>query len=410
MIDSAFHALPLRVCADAALDRARALGASYAALRIERIRSQHLSLRDARLEGSHDGLDVGLSVRVVHDGTWGFAAGVDVTPEEAARLAEQAVAVARIAAGMSTERIELADESVYPDVSWASAYDVDPFTVADADKIELLAEWSRRLLDADSVDHVTASLQQVLENKFYADSAGTVTTQQRVRLHPVLEALAVDEEGGGFDTMRTLAPPAGRGWEYLTGTGWDWNRELGEVPHLLAEKRAAPSVEAGSYDLVIDPTNLWLTIHESIGHATELDRALGYEANYAGTSFATPDKLGSLRYGTPVMNVTGDRTQRHGLSTIGFDDEGVAAQAWDIVRDGTPGRLPARPPHGADDVGHAGHRAIQRVCLRRQSRARSGATDGQRVAAACRRWPVDRRPDRRGGAGRLRGRRQVVVD
>ena len=335
MIDSAFHALPLRLCADAALDRAHALGASYAALRVERIRSQHLSLRDGRLEGSHDGLDVGLSVRVVHDGTWGFAAGVDVTPEEAARLAEQAVAVARVAAGMNTERIELADEPVYSDVTWESAYDVDPFTVADAVKIEQLAAWSRGLLEAPGVDHVTASLQQVLENKFYADNAGTVTTQQRVRLHPVLEALAVDPAGGRFETMRTLAPPAGRGWEYLTGTGWDWDSELHELPELLTDKLDAPSVDAGSYDLVIDPTNLWLTIHESIGHATELDRALGYEANYAGTSFATPDKLGTLRYGSPVMNVSGDRSQRHGLSTIGFDDEGVAAQGWDIVRDGT---------------------------------------------------------------------------
>jgi TldD protein len=96
----------------------------------------------------------------------------------------------------------------------------------------------------------------------------------------------------------------------------------------------APSVEAGRYDLVIDPSNLWLTIHESIGHATELDRALGYEAAYAGTSFATPDQLGSLRYGSPIMNVTGDRVVGHGLATIGYDDEGVATQQFDIVRDG----------------------------------------------------------------------------
>ena len=97
---------------------------------------------------------------------------------------------------------------------------------------------------------------------------------------------------------------------------------------------AAPSVEAGRYDLVVDPTNLWLTIHESIGHATELDRALGYEAAYAGTSFATVDQLGTLQYGSPVMNVTGDRVVEHGLASIGYDDEGVAAQQFDIIRDG----------------------------------------------------------------------------
>jgi TldD protein len=212
---------------------------------------------------------------------------------------------------------------------------VNPFEVSDAEKTALLADWSSRLLGAEGVSHVTASLLAVQENKFYADSAGTVTTQQRIRLNPELEAVSVDDATGAFDSMRTLAPPVGRGWEYLGGKGWDWESELAELPVLLAEKMKAPSVEAGRYDLVIDPTNLWLTIHESIGHATELDRALGYEAAYAGTSFATFDKLGSLRYGSDVMHVTGDRTAEHGLSTIGYDDEGVRTQSWDLVKDGT---------------------------------------------------------------------------
>jgi TldD protein len=174
----------------------------------------------------------------------------------------------------------------------------------------------------------------VLENKFYSDLAGTTTTQQRVRVNVQLEAVGVDKESGRFDTMRTLAPPVGRGWEHVTGTTYDWATELEEMSDHLAEKLRAPSVEAGTYDLVIDPSNLFLTIHESIGHATELDRALGYEANYAGTSFATFDQLGSLKYGSPVMNVTGDRTAEHGLASIGYDDEGVAGQQWDIVKDG----------------------------------------------------------------------------
>ncbi len=132
--------------------------------------------------------------------------------------------------------------------------------------------------------------------------------------------------------MRTLAPPAGRGWEYLSGTGWDFPAELAELPEFLAAKLKAPSVEAGRYDLVIDPSNLWLTIHESIGHATELDRALGYEAAYAGTSFATFDKLNTLKYGSSVMNIVGDRTAVHGLATVGYDDEGVAGQSWDLIK------------------------------------------------------------------------------
>ena len=139
--------------------------------------------------------------------------------------------------------------------------------------------------------------------------------------------------------MASVAPPVAGGWEHMTGTGgngdpWDWDTELDRLPGWLDEKAAAPSVEPGAYDLVIDPSNLWLTIHESVGHATEYDRAIGYEAAYAGTSFATPDLLGTLRYGSPAMQVTGDRTVPHGLATIGYDDDGVAATQWDLVRDG----------------------------------------------------------------------------
>ncbi|MCX4727394.1 TldD/PmbA family protein [Streptomyces sp. NPDC090052] len=339
-IDAAFTALPLRALADAALARARALGADHADFRFERVRSATWRLRDARPAGSTDTTDLGYAVRVVHGGSWGFASGVDLSMDAAARVAGQAVAMAKLSAKViraagSDERVELADEPVHPDRTWISSYETDPFSVPADEKTGLLADWSARLLRADGVAHADASLMTVLENKFYADTAGTVTTQQRVRLHPQLTAVAVDADTGEFDSMRTLAPPAGRGWEYLTGTGWDWDAELERIPELLAEKMRAPSVEAGAYDLVVDPSNLWLTIHESIGHATELDRALGYEAAYAGTSFATFDQLGTLAYGSPVMNVTGDRTAEHGLATVGFDDEGVEAQSWDLIKDGT---------------------------------------------------------------------------
>jgi TldD protein len=334
VIEESFLGLPLRTLADAALARARELGASHADLRVERIRSQNLRLRDASLEGRLDDEDTGFAVRVVHEGTWGFAASVDLTPEAAVRVAEQAVAIARASRPVNREPVELADEPVYGDVRWISAYDVNPFEVADSDKVALLADRSHRLLVADGIDHVDAGVDQVLENKFYADLAGTVTTQQRVRIQPTLRAVRVDPESGQFETMDSLAPPVGRGWEFVTGTGWDWDAEISEIPELLAEKMKATSVEPGTYDLVIDPSNLWLTIHESIGHATELDRALGYEAAYAGTSFATFDKLGSLVYGSPHMHVTGDRTAEYGLSTVGYDDEGVGGQQWDLVRDG----------------------------------------------------------------------------
>ncbi|MDX6286565.1 MAG: TldD protein [Frankiales bacterium] len=333
-IDPDFLALPLRPLAEAAIARARDGGAGHVDFRLERIRSQRMRLRDDNLEMSLHGEDIGLAVRVVHDGTWGFASGVDLSVDAAVHLAEQAIDVARVCRPANIEPVELADEPVHGDVTFVSAYDIDPFTVPDRDKEELLREYNDRLLAADGVQHADALVACVLENKFYADSAGTITTQQRVRTGPQFTATMVDRSSGTFDDMRTVAPPTGRGWEYLTGTGWDWDSELAELPDLLAQKVKAPSVDPGEYDLVIDPTNLWLTIHESIGHATELDRALGYEANYAGTSFATFDKLGKLQYGSPIMQITGDRTAEHGLSTVGWDDEGVAAQEWDIIRDG----------------------------------------------------------------------------
>ncbi|WP_328387922.1 TldD/PmbA family protein [Streptomyces sp. NBC_00400] len=339
-VDETFLALPLHALADAALARARALGTDHADFRLEQIRSASWRLRDARTSGTSDTTDLGYAVRVVHGGAWGFASGVDLTMDAAARVASQAVAMAKLSAKViraagSDERVELADEPAHPDRTWVSSYEINPFDVPDAEKSGLLAEWSARLLGAAGVAHADASLLTVQENKFYADSAGTGTTQQRVRLHPELTAVAVDPVTGDFDSMRTLAPPAGRGWEYLTGDHYDWDGELARIPDHLAEKMRAPRVEAGTYDLVVDPSNLWLTIHESIGHATELDRALGYEAAYAGTSFATFDQLGKLAYGSALMNVTGDRTVEHGLATIGYDDEGVAAQSWDLVKDGT---------------------------------------------------------------------------
>jgi TldD protein len=332
-IDPEFTALPLREIADAVLSRAQEVGVEHADVRIEKIRTGALALHDARLETSHDDDERGLAVRVVHDGTWGFAGGIVLDPGAARDLVDRAVEVARVSKPVTGERIELAPEPGHGEQTWVSPYDVDPFDVSEGDRIALLADWSSRLLAADIVTHVDADVRLTRENKFYADLSGTMTTQQRVRLHAQVQALWVDESSGRFETMRTIAPPVGRGWEYMTG-GYGWDAEIDQLPEFLAERSTAPSVEAGTYDLVVDPSNLWLTIHESVGHATELDRALGYEANYAGTSFATPDKLGTLRYGSDLMHVTGDRQVEHGMASIGYDDEGVEGQTWDLIRDG----------------------------------------------------------------------------
>jgi len=332
MVDQDFLALPLAATADAAIATATSAGASYVDVRIERTRTGVLQLRDAKPETQTDDSIFGIGVRVIVDGTYGVASSPDVSIASAQQLAKTAVAMAKTSKPLATEYVELAAEPSYSNQVWSSSYQIDPFEVPDAQKIARLADLSSRLLKAEGVNHAQAYTMYVKEQKYFANSAGTSTTQQRVRMQTQIEAISVGSHG--FESIRTLAQPAGYGWEWMGNDIWHWDDEISELPELLTAKVAAPSVEPGKYDLLIHPSNLWLTIHESIGHATELDRALGYEANYAGTSFATVDKLGKLQYGTKLMNVTGDRITEHGLSTVAFDDEGVAAQSWDIVKDG----------------------------------------------------------------------------
>jgi len=328
-LDPRFTALPLDALAEAALRRSKDLGATHAEVRIERIRAGAHRLRDEALESSTDATDLGIGVRVIHEGSWGFAAGITLTSEGAAALADQAVEAAKISRPLTSRPVELAAEPVHVG-EWVSPFRIDPFDVSDAERIARLVELSR-LAAGPGVDHVTANLDMIDEHKFYADLAGSRTLQRRVRVHPLLEVMATSDR---YHSMRTTNPPAGRGWEYVLGEGWDLDAEVAQLPTWLAEQVAAPSIEPGRYDLVIEPTNLWLTIHESVAHATELDRALGYEAAYAGTSFAKRETLGSLQYGSAAMTVTGDRVTEHGLASCGWDDEGVEAQTFDIVRDG----------------------------------------------------------------------------
>ena len=326
---------------DAAIDQAVAAGAEHADARAIRQRTGALVLRDARTESNIDDASSGLGVRVIVDGCWGFAASDGTSTEDARTLALRAVEMARRNARLTTRRVELAPEPVHVG-AWNSPFDIDPFDVAESDRVAVLAERSARLLEDPRIAHVDAHAAFVREETHYADSAGTRTVQTRRRIEAEWAATVIDPASGRFETVATTAPPVARGWEYVLGPcptvggarAWVWEDELGRLPDVVSEKLKAPSVEPGAYTLVIDPTNLWLTIHESVGHATELDRALGYEANYAGTSFATPDLLGSLRYGSDLMNVQGDREAEFGLATVAWDDEGVAAQRWDLVRDG----------------------------------------------------------------------------
>lgn len=316
----------------AALEAAASNGATIAQFRLAKHDMRGVSLRDGDVENIGSETNVALSVRVVHSGAWGFAATTELTIAGAVEAALRAIQVAKLSAQVVADEIVLANEPVHGKQSWLLPIEVDAFAKSDTEIVDFLQNWNSKIAASSIVSHIESNVGMGRDQTFYADLVGNEITQQRDRISAALTAIHVSDSG--FEDMRTCAPPAGRGWEYLTGTGWDWETEIARIPEYLDEKVKSPSVRPGAWDLVIDPTNLWLTIHESIGHATELDRALGYEANYAGTSFATIDKLGSFKYGSPIMNVTGDRTSDHGLSTVGYDDEGVAAQKWNLIKDG----------------------------------------------------------------------------
>jgi TldD protein len=288
-------ALPLDRLADTAWRRQSA--ARRTDFRVDRLRTQTIVARDQELQ-TVEGESVGFSLREVCKGAWGFAAGIDLAEDAVASVARRAVEVAEALAPLNTEPVVLADEPAYVD-TYVSSYEIDPFSVPEDEKIGFLLALNERALATGLIDRVTSHALLVREQKYFASLAGSRIAQQRVRVKGDLTAVRIDKSSGAFETMGSAAPPAGRGWEYFT-RGYDFSRDADEIPALLEEKMASASIEPGLYDVVIDPTNLWLTIHETIGHSTELDRVLGYEANYAGTSFATLDKLNRLQLGAPM--------------------------------------------------------------------------------------------------------------
>ena len=305
-VDETFLALPLAALTDAALTRAVDLGCEHADIRVERIHTQTVSLRDARPESFTDGEDLGLAVRVVHEGTWGFAAGVVLTAAEAVRLAEEAVAVAKVSAAINSDRVELAPEPVYADAMWVSDYEIDPFEVPDSEKSALLIELSEQLMAADGVEHVQSSCMHVKEQKYYADTAGTRTRQQRVRIHPEFTALTVDRATGQFESMRTLAPPVGKGWEYLTGGDWDWRRRAGRDPRAAAreDEGAVGARPAATTSSSTRPTCSSPSTSRS-GTPPSSTGRWATRPPTPGTSFATVDKLG-----TPAVRLAADERDR----------------------------------------------------------------------------------------------------
>ncbi|MBX9929838.1 MAG: TldD/PmbA family protein, partial [Gemmatimonadaceae bacterium] len=278
---------------------------------------------------------IGCGVRVLVEGTWGFAATRHLTTDAVASAAKEAVAIAKANRVARDRMVELASAPAHPNAKWKGAYEVDPFDVPLEQKVDLLLKANANALKVKNVKFVNSILFFTKQDRNYANTDGSVIEQSFVRTWPLFTATAVSADFTDFQNRQASeAAPMGRGWEYvlkcdLVGNAQKWAEEA-------SQRLTAKSVDPGKYDLVLHPSNMWLTIHESIGHPTELDRALGYEANYAGTSFVAPPEkfLGEFKYGPEIMNIQGDRSQVGALSTIGYDDDGVQPDDFLIIKNG----------------------------------------------------------------------------
>ncbi|MGA0559962.1 TldD/PmbA family protein [Larkinella sp. VNQ87] len=337
--------------ADVALNAAKSKGATYADVRIGRYLQQFLFTREMKVQNITNAESYGVGIRVIVDGTWGFSATSDVRPEAIARCAETAVAIAKANAKIQKEPVDLAPQKGVGEVSWKTPLKKNAFEVPVQEKIDLLMKVNDAALK-NGAGFVTSNLFFINEQKYFASTDGSYIDQDIHRIWPTFTVTAVDRQAGKFKTRDALSSPMGMGYEYLDGSAsdkiagpnglisyrnsYDMVEDATVAARQAKEKLTAKSIQPGKYDLVLDPNHLGLTIHESVGHATELDRVLGYEANYAGTSFATLDKWKSksFNYGSKLVNIVADKTQPHTLGTVGYDDEGVPTKEWDLIKDG----------------------------------------------------------------------------
>jgi len=317
--------------ADVALSTARDLGADYADIRITRKREEGIYTREERVQWVERSQTFGFGVRVLVAGAWGFAAGNSVTQGAVRQAVATAVKTAAANAKYIRSAVQLLPAKGVQDM-WKSNFTQDPFDVSMDKKIEHLMAINKTAMGVRGVSFVNSSMTWVNEQRFLATTDGSRIDQYLIRGYPSFQATAVDRQKGDFQSRSSLTGPQAMGFEYMQTH--DWLGEAERAGEEAVAKLKARPVDPGSYDLVIDPTNLWLTIHESVGHSTELDRALWWEANYAGTSFLTPKETGELRFGSEMVNFIADRTQPTGLATVGYDDEGVPGQSWYLVKDG----------------------------------------------------------------------------
>ncbi|MBK9933722.1 MAG: TldD/PmbA family protein [Cytophagaceae bacterium] len=337
--------------ADAALNAAKAKGASYTDVRIGRYLNQYVVTREDKVQNIVNTESYGVGVRVIADGCWGFAAVVDAKSEtDTAKAAEEAVAIAKANAKLLKNPVVLAPQKGYGEVSWKAPISRNAFEVPIQEKVDLLLGVNDAAMK-NGANYVNSFLFMVNEQKYFASSDGSYIDQDVHRIWPVFNVTCIDPKSGKFETRQSLSAPMGMGYEYLSidpsdkitgittryNKGYDMLEDVIAASHQTKEKLSAKSVEAGKYDLVLDPSHLWLTIHESVGHPLELDRVLGYEANFAGTSFATLDKWQSknFQYGSKEVTLFADKLQEGSLGAVGWDDEGVKTKRWDLVKDGT---------------------------------------------------------------------------
>ena len=339
-----------RRLAEVALAAARTAKASYCDVRIGRYLNQSVITREHQVGNVTNRESSGVGVRVIVNGAWGFAATHQQTEAAVRGAVEQATAIARANAGIQTRPVQLAPTPPVGEVRWQTPVRRNAMEVPIQDKIELLLALNSAALDAGA-DFINSTLFLVNEQKYFASSDGSFIDQDIHRIWLPFTATAIDKASGKFRTRAGLSSPMGMGYEFLDGNArgkvqlpggitayrdsYDPVEDAIAAARHAREKLKAPSVKPGKYDLVLDPSNLFLTIHENVGHPLELDRVLGYEANYAGTSFATLDKRDAgFRWGSDLVTFFADKTQPGSLGAVGYDDEGVKTQRWDLVRDG----------------------------------------------------------------------------
>ncbi|HEV8540631.1 MAG TPA: TldD/PmbA family protein [Nitrospiraceae bacterium] len=317
--------------ADLVLQRLHAAGVEYGDLRIVDSTSQAVHGQDRRIATVQDSRDVGFGVRALVGGAWGFAASSVMTAGEVLRITNLAVEIAKGSAQLATDRVRLCEEPVHTDAVVTTCR-TNPFEVPLETKTTLLQEVMEYLHRQPGIARSSAQLWARRDRKLFVSTEGSRLQFDLIASQGEITATAVDHRTGRFASRSFSTPYLRTGYELIEDA--NFLREAPRVAAQAVEKVSAPQAEPGVYDLVLDPEHLSLTIHESCGHPSELDRALGYEANYAGTSFLTPDKLGRFRYGSSHVNLIADNTEPETLAATGYDDDGVACQRWDIVRQG----------------------------------------------------------------------------